>query len=220
MAALNRMLASPEPSTPQAARQQQALPVSDMAPEDARAALRAMEVPPQVLAAMKNDVLACVETAGSVEGQQRAQQFRQDYGHLLALPQHMNAETLTDLVNLVMDLEPQAAAQAARQREIPPSETRPIALGTMEPAAVLNALNLQGAELHTMMEHLDRLIDAESEDEGAADGGHEYNRLEGQFMQHYGHLFELPARLDLGHRIALGELLDEYVQRMQRSEQD
>ncbi len=111
VAALYRMLASPEPATPteptraQAAQPQpQTLPFMQMTLDDARAALQAMEVAPQTLARMTKDLLICVETAGSPAGPECARQFQHDYGHLLAMPPRLDAAALTTLVNLLMDL--------------------------------------------------------------------------------------------------------------------
>ena len=214
--ALKDMLASPEPSTPptaQAAQPPQTLPVMEMSPENARAALRAMEVAPEVLARMTEDVLGCVETAGSEAGQQRAQQFRHDYGHLLALPQHMDAATLTDLVNLLMDLdqvEPQADPHAARQPDTPPPPTQRIALGAMEPAETLQALLDRGVpeqELSAMANDLHALVNVFV---GKGDNKQAYHTLAYEFAQTHGHLIELPEQLDIRALHALVQILKPY----------
>lgn len=217
VAALTRMLAAPEPDPPsraQATAPRQSLPVLEMSFEDARAALRAMEVAPQVLARMAEDVLGCVEAAGSPAGLQRAQQFRRDHGHLLALPPHLDATTLTVLVNLLMDLdpvEPQAEPRAPLQPESPSAQTQPLPLHTMEPADALQALlaqNVTEQQLSAMAEDLHGLVTAYL-DEGGDEQA--YDELAHKFALAHGHLIALPAPLDINTLHALVGMLRPYL---------
>lgn len=155
VAALYRMLASPEPTTPTPPAgaladqpQRQTLPFMQMTLEDARAALQAMEVAPPMLARMTKDLLICVETEGSPVGPECARQFQHEYGHLLAMPPHLDAAALTTLVNLLMDLpeaqpqvQPQVQTQVQPQAQTPvqtqvQTEAQPQAQAQAEPRAV------------------------------------------------------------------------------------
>jgi hypothetical protein len=232
VAALHRMLATPEPATPpafttppgaQAAQpQQQILPVMEMTLADARAALRAMEVAPEMLARMTKDVLGCVETAGSQVGQERAQHFKSNYGHLLAMPPHLDAAALTTLVNLLMNLdqvEPQAEPHVAKQPDTPQPLVQRVPLHAMDPADALQALlamDVPEQKLLTMAQDLDRIFDAwpvkgQEEDEGdRVDVG----ALAHKFAQDHGHLIDLPVPLDLNTVIALGQMLESYQRKV------
>lgn len=212
-AALNRMLAAPATSAARANQPRQAVPVGDMSPEDASAALQALEVPPAVIDRMTIDVLACLEAAGTPEGEQRANQFRQDHGHLLALPERMNMETLFRLLNTLQGVYPaepdQPAAARAQVQESPPCAGH-APLHTLEPADVLQqlfALGLQESQLRTMAAHL-RQLDALAPEMGGDE--QIYARQAHEFSEVYGPLFNMPLQMDLMTRLALARILEPF----------
>lgn len=215
-AALNRMLAPPETSAPRTSQPRQAVPVAAMSTEDARAVLQALEVPPAVIDRMASDVLDCIETAGTPEGSQRAQQFRQDHGQLLALPEHLNMETLFKLLDTLKGVhpaEPDRPADAAGQAQESSPRTGSAALHTQEPADVLQqlfALGLQESQLRTMASQL-RQLDALAPEMGGDD--EIYARHAHDFAEAYGPLFNMPLQMDLMTRLALARILEPFSER-------
>jgi hypothetical protein len=221
VAALYRMLASPEPATqamPTRAQatqpQPQTLPFMEMTLEDSRAALQAMEVAPHTLARMTKDLLLCVETQGSRVGPECARQFQHDYGHLLAMPPHLDAAALTTLVNLLMDLpevqppvarqvephvEPQVQAQAepheAPQPDTPAPQATGLALHAMEPDEAMQAPlapTVTERQLTAMAQDLMVLADALR----GENGKDPVEKLAQEFAKNHGQLIELPTPLN------------------------
>jgi hypothetical protein len=191
-----------------------------------------MEVAPHTLARMTKDLLLCVETQGSRVGPERARQFQHDYGHLLAMPPHLDAAALTTLVNLLMDLPevqppvarevephvephaelhvgPQVEAQAepheVPQPDTPAPQATGLALHAMEPDEALGALlalNLPGDRLFEMAQRLMQLDYALKEDDEDL-----MQELVQGFVQDYGHQIQLPTEVDPNTLSSLAHVL-------------
>lgn len=218
VAALNRMLAPPESSVARTSQPRQAVPVADMSPEDARAVLQALDVPAAVIDRMTTDVLVCIETTDTPEGRQRAQQFRQDHGQLLALPERMDMETLFKLLDILQGVHPaeadRPAAATAQVQESSPRTGR-AALHTLEPAEMLQqlfALGMQESQLRAMSAQL-QYLDALSPEMGGDE--QIYARQAHEFAETYGPLFNMPLQMDLMTRIALARMLEPFSEHEQ-----
>jgi hypothetical protein len=204
VAALNRMLS---PAEAQDAAVLQVVPVLEMEPADARAALLALGVEPAVLARMAHDLHRYTDPFSDGARDDQESRFLADYGQLVALPYGLDNRTVARLAEMLEGLSPQDLPAMQPSQGLPEQVQRIALDGGMSPADALQALrslDVPEQALFEMAQDLVRIWRA-----APADGEQDPARV---FARKYGHLIALPARLDADTTLALARMLAPYVE--------